>query len=280
MKPLMNVARRRAAHLLAALVAAMLIVPAARAADRADIHDFLEVTGFDVALASIGDGVEDAPLMLGMSNEDFGPGWTAAVSDLYTDEVLQDLAVDMLEPTLSDDMLDHAKAFYGSALGERLVEVENAAHVAEDTEAEKVMGQRLLAEAGSERREILERMSDAIDPESISVLAIEEIQVRFLMAASRSGVVETPLDERALRALMAAERESLRKEMARAGLVGAAYTYRDFDNDDLAAYVRALETPRMQRVYELLNAVQFEITANRLEQLAWRLADLKKGQDI
>ncbi len=36
----------------------------------------------------------------------------------------------------------------------------------------------------------------------------------------------------------------------------------------------------MQEVYELLNAVQYEITANRFEELARRLADLTPAQDI
>ena len=36
----------------------------------------------------------------------------------------------------------------------------------------------------------------------------------------------------------------------------------------------------MQRVYELLNAVQYEITANRFEALAYRMSDVEPGQDI
>jgi hypothetical protein len=36
----------------------------------------------------------------------------------------------------------------------------------------------------------------------------------------------------------------------------------------------------MQEVYELLNAVQNEITANRFEVLAYRMAEMHPGQDI
>ena len=276
----MTTAATRMRDITVGAVVALALAPAAMAAERAEIRAFLEVTGFDVALASIGNGVEDAPAMLGMTGEEFGPGWVSAVDDLYKDEVLQDMAVDMLEPTLSEEMLDHAEAFYGSALGERLVAVENAAHVSDGGEAEAERAEAALAEAGEERRALLEGMGDAIDPEGISVRAVEEIQIRFLLAASESGVLDTPLDERALRALMAENREEMRAEMDRAGLANAAYVYRDFENEELASYVRALETPKMTDVYELLNAVQFEITANRLEELAWRLADLRKGQGI
>ena len=36
----------------------------------------------------------------------------------------------------------------------------------------------------------------------------------------------------------------------------------------------------MQEVYELLNAVQYEIMANRFEVLAAKMANLHPGQDI
>jgi hypothetical protein len=41
-----------------------------------------------------------------------------------------------------------------------------------------------------------------------------------------------------------------------------------------------LEHPLMQQVYALLNAVQYEITANRFEALAYRLQDLQPAQDL
>jgi len=36
----------------------------------------------------------------------------------------------------------------------------------------------------------------------------------------------------------------------------------------------------MQGVYVLMNAVQYEIMANRFEVLAVRMADLQPGQDL
>jgi hypothetical protein len=44
--------------------------------------------------------------------------------------------------------------------------------------------------------------------------------------------------------------------------------------------VEALEQPLMQDVYKLLNAVQYEITANRFEELAFRLSDSEPAHDI
>lgn len=72
----------------------------------------------------------------------------------------------------------------------------------------------------------------------------------------------------------------MRRALQRSALAGAAWTYRAFSDDDLRRYAEALEQPDMQLVYELLNAVQFEIMANRFEVLAARMADLHPEQDI
>ena len=46
------------------------------------------------------------------------------------------------------------------------------------------------------------------------------------------------------------------------------------------AYAEALEHPKMRKVYELMNAVQYEIMANRFEAVAARLADMQPSQDL
>jgi hypothetical protein len=72
----------------------------------------------------------------------------------------------------------------------------------------------------------------------------------------------------------------MRMSMRASNLAASAYTYQGFSDADRKLYVEALETPLMQRVYELLNAVQFEITANRFEELAFRMKELGQGEDI
>ena len=68
--------------------------------------------------------------------------------------------------------------------------------------------------------------------------------------------------------------------MQMSGLANAAYTYRDFSDADILTYAEALEHPDMAQLYELMNAVQYEIMADRFEVLAWRMAKLHPGQDL
>ena len=68
--------------------------------------------------------------------------------------------------------------------------------------------------------------------------------------------------------------------MRASALAAAAYTYQDFSREDLQAYLEALETPEMQTVYQLMNAVQYEIMANRFEVLAGRMAEMHPGQEL
>lgn len=277
--------RLPAARLFAALTAAWILLSGApgHAADRARIEAFLNVTGFDVALDSIAFSAGSAPRMLGLRANDFGADWERLSGEVFDTKVLRGLALDILEQTLSDEMLTHAADFYASDLGQRLVAVENASHAIEDDTERQAEGRRIVADlvaAGAARLETLKRMNAAIDSSGTGLRAIHEIQVRFLMAASAAGVVEMRIDEAGLRAMLKRREGETRRMLQQSALAGAAYTYRDISGDDLRAYAEALEHPLMARVYELLNAVQYEIMANRFEVLAGRMAELHPGEEI
>ena len=269
---------------LALLVSVIIIgSPEARAAERERLVAFLEITGFDVALDSIALSAVDAPQMLGMTASDFGTQWTALAEEVFDTGNMRAMALDILQETLSDDMLSHAADFYASPLGQRLVEVENASHMIEDDDAKRAEGEALVAgdvTAGSERVSVLRQLNTAIDSDGNAVRAVREIQVRFLMAASLAGVLEQELDEQSLRALLQAQDDELRIQLQLSALAGAAYTYQKITLDDLQAYLAALGHPTMQQVYQLMNAVQHEIMANRFEVLATRMAGLERGQDL
>ncbi|MHA6261825.1 DUF2059 domain-containing protein [Arenibacterium sp. CAU 1754] len=253
------------------------------AADRARIEAFLNVTGFDVALDSIAFSAASAPKMLGMQPDAFGADWKRVSEEVFDTPTMRKIALDILEETLSDDMLGHAAGFYASDLGQRLVAAENESHMIEDDAEKNKKGQAIVSDLvseGSDRIEIIKRMQKAIDVSGSSVRALQEVQVRFLLAASAAGVVDLKVDADELRALLKAQEGQLRMAIQQSALAGAAFTYQEFSDAELTDYAKALEQPLMMRVYELLNAVQYEIMANRFEILATRMADLHPGQDI
>jgi hypothetical protein len=256
---------------------------AQEAPNRDRLEAFLSVTGFDKALESIALSAGDAPLMLGRDVSEFGGDWSRSVAEIFDTDLMHDMAISILARALEDDLLTHAVDFYASDLGQRLVAVENAAHLSDDAEAARADGEQIIADlvrTGAPRLIILQRMGPAIDPQNTSVRAVEEIQVRFLLSASAAGVLPMELDEPALRSLMADQRGELRQRMRQSGLIHAAHVYQSFSDDDLEAYVAALEHPKMQRVYELMNGIQYEIMANRFEVLARRMADLHPGEEL
>jgi len=255
----------------------------ARAADRTRIEGFLQVTGFDVALDAIGQSASAAPTMLGIDPGAFGAEWERLSAQVFDAKVMRGLALELLQPTLKDDWLDHAMAFYGSDLGKRLVAAENAAQENEDNTAEEEAGAKLLDQMraeGAPRAALLSEMIDVIGGTDASVRALQEIQYRFLMAASAAGVIELRTDSDGLRAMLDQNRQDLAAAIRISSLNKSAYTYRDFTDDEIRQYIDALKAPEMQKVYELLNAVQFEVMANRFEVLAGRMATLGKGEDI
>ncbi|MFK7753829.1 MAG: DUF2059 domain-containing protein [Sedimentitalea sp.] len=266
-----------------ALSALIAVTSIAKAGDRDRIQAFLEITGFDVALDSIALSAASAPEMLGMDSNAFGSDWNRLTDEVFDTGVMRKMALDILEATLSDDLLNHAAAFYASDLGQRLVVAENASHMETDDDAKRAGGEALIADmvrTGSPRLELINRMTRAIDVSGSSLRALQEIQVRFLMSASAAGVVELRMDANELRAFFKSREGEMRRAIQKSALSGAAQTYRGFSDDDVLAYVEALEEAQMMRVYELLNAVQYEVMANRFEELARRMAELHPGQDI
>ncbi|MBE1293247.1 MAG: DUF2059 domain-containing protein [Rhodobacteraceae bacterium] len=267
---------------LSALTCVFALMSAAQAADRAKVEAFLKVTGFDVAIDSIALSATSAPDLLGMNQGDFGAQWTAMAEDVFDTDFMQNRALDILEATLEDDLLAHAAAFYASDLGQRLVDVENSSHMADDEEKDLV-GNAMLADLEAKddpRVDLFRRMSVAIDPNDIGPKAMTEIQVRFILAASYAGVIELRTDEDGLRALLNENAEEMAEAIETSSLANAAYTYRDFTLEELVEYTEALEHPDMMTVYELMNAVHFEVMSNRFEALALRMGDIQPVQDL
>ncbi|WP_298935497.1 DUF2059 domain-containing protein [uncultured Ruegeria sp.] len=276
-------ARRFAIPFLVPLAALVLIPLQVAAANRDRVEAFLTTTGFDVALESIALASGSAPQMLGIDPDGFGSDWTRLTEEVFDTEDMHETAVTILEQTLSDEALGHAVEFYASDLGQRLVEAENASHMIDDDQAKQLEGQEIVAgliQDGSQRVESLKRMNRAIDSTGTALRALQEIQLRFLLAASASGVIDLQLGADELRQMMKRNETAMRQSLQLSALAGAAYTYQDFSDSDVDAYVEALEQPLMQEVYELLNAIQYEIMAMKFEILAARMADLHPAQDI
>lgn len=268
---------------LLCLIALTLQSQPARAADPDRLEAFLEVTGFDVALESIRLSADSAPQMLGLSASDFGSEWSRLVADVFETALMHDMALDILSKTLSDDLLNHAAGFYATDLGQRLVVAENASHMVDEDGLKSESGTSIIAglvRIGSPRVALLTRLNEASDVEDSSVRAIQEVQIRFLMAAAGAGVIELRMDEPDLREAMRGQEGEMRRSIKANALANAAYTYQAFSDDEVAAYADALGNPKMQKVYALMNAVQYEIQANRFEAVAGRLSAMQPSQDL
>jgi hypothetical protein len=277
-------------RLSAVLGLVFLIIPMisaqASAAERVDVERFLSVTGFDVALESIALGAESAPEMLGQDPGDFGIVWKRVVEDVMRPKEMVETATVMLMQTLEQPLLDHALAFYGSDLGQVVVAAENASHMVEDDAAKDEAGQAIIAgllrmgAEGRDRLDYLRRMNNAVDSDGLSLRAVQEIQIRFLLTAAAHGVISLQMDEEDLRAFFRSQEAQTRASIMANAMAGAAYTYQVLSDDELRQYTEALEQPDMQEVYRLMNAIHFEITAQKYELLAARMADLRPSEEL
>ena len=252
------------------------------AAERTQIVEFMQVTGFDVSLESLRVSARDAPTMLGLDADDFGLSWTRLADRLFEPEALKRDALEILQQALHDDVLEHAAAFYGSELGQRLVVAENESHFldsADRREDGELLAAALMARSSPQPQYFLD-MAENIGSVGASIKSYREVQVRFLMAASAAGLIEQRFDELDLRAMLAQQDEEARAVIERGLVMSNAYTYRDFTDVEMQAYRDALATEMMIEVYALMNAIHFTIMADRYEKMAVEMVKLTPSQEL
>lgn len=247
-----------------------------------EIRAFLEVTGFDVAIASIQQGAINGPALTGEDPGQFGRQWQTLAQEVFNPDEMVDEAVAMIAAIMPSDLLAHGADFYGSSLGQRLVAVENESHVADDDarygEGEELV--RALLEDQSIRVSLFREMSKAIGSTETAIRSIVEIQVRYLMAANAAGANDFDISEEDLRLMLMEQAGQMRQSIEVNSLISNAYTYQSLSDEDLIDYLSALQDPRMGQVYEILNAIQYEIMASRYETLASRLDELTPEQEL
>ncbi|SFS54714.1 hypothetical protein SAMN04488040_0860 [Sulfitobacter marinus] len=269
--------------IMAAAVWMTAVASPGHAADQRRVDAFLEVTGFGVALESIRLSADSAPEMLGIDAQAFGSEWSRLVREVFDTDVMLQMGSDILTQTLSEEALEHAAGFYASDLGQRLVTAENASHMMDDGAAKSEAGIAILEgvqRVNPARAALLTRLNEASDVEDSSIRAIQEVQIRFLMAAAGAGVIRLQMEEPDLREVLRSQEPEMRASIQQNALETSAYTYQAFSDDEVQAYAQALEHPTMQEVYALMNAVQYEIMANRFEAVAARLAGMQPSQDL
>ncbi|MBR9762950.1 MAG: DUF2059 domain-containing protein [Rhodobacteraceae bacterium] len=273
--------------LLALLTALALLLAQAvpgHAASRDEARDFLKITGFDAALESIVMSADNGPAMLGIEDPGFRSLWEVMAARVFRNAPIQDMALDMLSATLTEAEMATADDFYGSDLGRRLVEVENASHLADDAgkpEAAAAALAEVMQARDIGRLSALERLISALDETSDGAEAMAEVQARFMIAARNAGVIELSVGDDALRDLIAGQfREMAEQDGLQTGMANAALTYRDFSTEEIETYAAALEDPGMQRVYELMNAVQYEVMADRFEAAAALLEGSGSSEEL
>lgn len=249
----------------------------AQGAEPQKIREFLKVTGFDVAIESIQQGAMAGPALTGEAADQFGREWQRLAKDVFAPDGMVEDAVEMIGAVMPEALLEHGIAFYGSALGQHIVEVENASHM-ENDDVKQSEGEQLVRDLlaqNSPRLDVFHAMSLAIGSVDVAIRSIVEIQVRYLMAAVAAGASDVEMSEDDLRGMLMSQADEMRTNIEENGLISNAYAYRDLTDEELIDYLSALQDPQMKQVYEILNAVQYEIMADRYEKLAGRLAGLQ-----
>ncbi len=255
---------------------------AAGTPDRGKLRAFLVVTGFDKAIEGLQAGAMAGPGLAGDDPDAFGADWVRLAREIFDKPAMIEQALDMMEAVMPEDLVDHGAAFYASDLGLRLVAAENAS-IATDDEVKYAMAEEVVSDliaSNPERLALYQQMSEAIGGIEQSIRSVIEIQLRYLLAAMSAGSSDLEMSEQDLRAMLEGQAPQIAESVQIYAMLESAYTYREFSDAEVEEYLRALQHPKMQQVYEILSAIQFEIMADRYERLAAALADLEPQTDL
>lgn len=270
--------------LLAPLIALALCLGAlaAPAADRAKVKAFMDVTGYDAVIEGLQQAAMAGPGLVGDAPQAFGEEYKLLAKEVFDPDAMKARALDILAAVMPDKLVAEGADFYASPLGQRLVKVENAAHLTPDA---KVMagGAEVVAKLKTDdpkRLEMLAALNAAVGSEAVWRKAAVEIQVHFILAARAAGALPQGPDETELRAMLDEQLKEAAPRNAQLAVVSNAYTYRDISDADLQAYLDELKSPAMSQIYEVLNATQYQVMIERYETLGQRLGDLPPQQEL
>lgn len=267
---------------LLAACAVLVSTLTATGADRAAAREFLEITGFDVAITSMQDSAKAGPSIAGGDPDAFGYAWVRLAEEVFEPESLIEETLDMMEAIVPDALIEHGIEFYGSPLGQKLVEAENASQsVSGDRQlAEGEVIVTRLADENPARIDVYRRMNDAIGGVQSSARAIIEVQLRYVLAAAAAGASDIQYSEAELREILGRQMDVLVEALSTNSVFGSAFVYQDFSDEEVVAYLDALEHPQMKEIYEVLNGIQYQLMGDRYEELAAKLAGLSPQTDL
>lgn len=253
---------------------------AAQAASDDEITAFLTATGFDKAIEGL--QVSAGSGMAGLGSETFGVQYTLLANEVFDPEEMTERARQMIGAVMPDDVMAASTAFYSSPAGRRIVAVENIAQLTDDADTDPE-GEAILAglrAARDPRVEVLGAINRAAAPIDVTLRALTEIQLRYILAASDAGVIDQQFEPEVLREILFEQIKELTPVIEEGALVNSAYTYRDISDDDLALYLDALEGPSMRQAYEVMNAILYQIMVERYEVLGLRLTELQPSEEL
>ncbi|MBT9383267.1 hypothetical protein KM176_05295 [Pseudooceanicola sp. CBS1P-1] len=275
--------RRAGIILLSSLILLAAYALPGKAATDEQVNDFLKVTGFDVALESIQLSAEAGPQMLNLQQSDFATTWKVLTDDIFAPATLKSMGEKMIQAKISDEELAFASDFYSGDLGKRLVEAENASHMDTDQDrsakSQDVLA-KLIDDGKTDRVALLDRLNAAVDAADDSEISMADVQFRFLTAARDAGIIDFQVDDQTLHDSLKENAKANKDQNRMNALINSAYTYRDFTDAELETYAKALEDPKMQAVYKLMNDVQYEVMAERFEAAAAKLKGVEPSTDL
>ena len=218
-----------------------------------------------------------------------GAEWSATVTRIYDpDRMLTEIGTVLAkdlggDPGAGPDVQAEAQAFFGSALGQKILSLEVSARRALLDKATESAAQQTAAEMEAQntpRFEALRRFARTNDLIELNVMGAMNANLAFYRGMSQGGAFGDGMTESDMLAEIWAQEPQVRADAEDWLWPYLALAYQPLSDEELQAYQRFCETPAGQRVNAALFAA-FDTSFRRISgDLGRAAARMVQGQDI
>jgi len=209
------------------------------------LNQLLMLSGIETQMQDLSEGIKAGVLASSGGSSEFSGKFEELFNQLVSPEQIYSGVMEQVREVLTEAEAQSLITWYESNLGNRLARAEEFASSPEGMTQMQAMSEKISADAP--RMELASRLAKAGGVIEKGMKTQNSIMLAIQVAASKLLSPNEPIALEALRQALIEQQPRIALYVEQSILVGLAYTFRDFNEVELSAYIEILKQPAMQK---------------------------------
>jgi len=209
------------------------------------LHQLLMLSGIEAQMQDLSKGIKAGVMASSGGSGKFSGGYEKLFNQLVEPDAIYAGVIAEVSQVLTEAEGEFLIAWYESNLGNRLARAEEFASSPEGMAEMQVMSEKIVADVS--RMEMASRLAEASGVIDKGMKTQNSIMLAIQVAASKLLSPNEPIVIETLRQALNEQQPRIALYVEQSILTGLAYTFRDFNEDELSAYIEMLKQPAMQK---------------------------------